>query len=127
MKSTRLKRRPTTSPASTCVNRQHEILFDRACLNKPTKKEPVKTLADFKVFYSYDPSHRYGIIAGGVGLDGSTSVFIDFSTIPARVVGTFQSSTIKPDTFGDEIERSATMLVSRSWPWRTTSSTPSAG
>jgi hypothetical protein len=88
----------------------HDILFDRACLDKQEKKEPVKTLADFKLFHAYDPSHRYGSghdVAGGVGLDSSTSVFIDFSTIPARVVGTFLSNTIKPDTFGDEIEREA--------------------
>jgi hypothetical protein len=46
-------------------------------------------------------------VAGGVGLDSSTSVFIDFSTIPARVVATFKSNTIKPDTFGDEIKNEA--------------------
>jgi hypothetical protein len=91
----------------------HDILFDRTSIDKQEKKEPIKVIADFKLFHAYDPSHRYGSghdVAGGVGLDSSTSVFIDFSTIPARVVGTFLSNTIKPDTFGDEIEREATMF-----------------
>ena len=62
------------------------------------------------MFHTYDPSHRYAgghDVAGGVGLDSSTSVFIDFSTIPSKVVATFKSNTIKPDTFGDEIESEA--------------------
>lgn len=91
----------------------HDVLFDRDSLNKQTSKQPIKTIADFKIFYSFDPSHRYGSghdIAGGVGLDSSTSVFIDFSTLPARVVATFKSNTIKPDTFGDEIEREACLF-----------------
>ena len=88
----------------------HDIFFDRSCLEKQITKEPVKVSSDFKIFYEYDPSHRYGSghdVAGGVGLDSSTSVFIDFSTLPNRVVATFASNTIKPDVFGDEIERQA--------------------
>lgn len=87
-----------------------DVFFDREMVNKQIGKSPVKFYADFKVFYPFNPSHRYGSghdIGGGVGLDHSTSVFIDFSTMPARVVGTFKSNTIKPDIFGDEIEREA--------------------
>ncbi len=87
-----------------------DIFFDRHALTKQISKEPIKTSSEFKIFYDYNPSHRYGggmDIGGGVGLDHSTSVFIDFSTIPARVVATFKSNTIKPDIFGDEIERQA--------------------
>ncbi|HWH79389.1 MAG TPA: hypothetical protein VNT76_18545, partial [Candidatus Binatus sp.] len=88
----------------------HDILFDRASLDRQIKKQPLKIIADFKIFHSYDASHRYGSghdVAGGVGLDSSTSVFIDFSTIPNRVVATFKSDTIKPDIFGDEINNEA--------------------
>ena len=88
----------------------NDIFFDRASLEKQKTKEPIRTLGDFKMFYAYDPSHRYGSghdVAGGVGLDSSTSVFWDFSTIPSRVVATFASNTIKPDTFGDEIKNEA--------------------
>ncbi len=46
-------------------------------------------------------------MSGGVGLDSSTSVFIDFSTIPSKVVATYKSNTIKPSTFGDEIRSQA--------------------
>lgn len=85
-----------------------DIIFDRETLERMVPSEPVKVIADFKIFKQYDPSHRYGSghdVAGGVGLDSSTSVFIDFDVIPAKVVATFKSNTIKPDTFGDEIYR----------------------
>lgn len=85
-----------------------DILFDRETLDAMERRDPVRTVADFKMFFPYDPSHRYASghdVSGGVGLDSSTSVFIDFSTVPAQVVATFASNTIKPDTFGDEIQR----------------------
>jgi len=83
-----------------------DIFFDRECLERQKAKQPLREVAGFKQFYNYDPSHRYGSghdVAGGVGLDHSTSVFIDFHTIPNRVVATFKSNTIKPDVFGYEI------------------------
>jgi hypothetical protein len=87
-----------------------DILFDRSSLDRQIKKTPLREIAGFKIFHAYDPSHRYGSghdVAGGVGLDSSTSVFIDFSTNPSRVVATFKNNTIKPDTFGDEIKSEA--------------------
>lgn len=84
----------------------HDIFFDRHSLTRQITKEPIKTIADFKIFYPYDPTHRYGSghdVAGGVGLDSSTSTVIDFSTLPNRVVATYNSNLIKPDVFGDEI------------------------
>lgn len=87
-----------------------DVFFDRATLDRQIKKAPLKTIADFKIFHNYNPSHRYGSghdVAGGVGLDSSTSVFIDFSTLPNRVVATFKSNTIAPDLFGDEINSQA--------------------
>ncbi len=85
-----------------------EVFFDREALEKQVPKTPLRVIADFKLFKTYDPSHRYASghdVAGGVGLDSSTSVFIDFDTVPCQVVGTFKSNAIKPDTFGDEIQR----------------------
>lgn len=87
-----------------------DIFFDRSSLDRQLKRTPVKVVAEFTMFYAYDASHRYGSghdVGGGVGLDSSTSVFIDFSTLPNRVVATFRSNTIKPDTFGDEINSEA--------------------
>jgi hypothetical protein len=83
-----------------------DIYFDREILDKMEVRQPIKEVAGFKMFRSYNPSHRYAggqDIAGGVGLDSSASVFIDFSTIPAQVVGTFSSNTVLPEAFGDEI------------------------
>jgi hypothetical protein len=87
-----------------------DVFFDRATIDLQRKKQPVRTIADFKIFHEYDPSHRYGSghdVAGGVELDSSTSIFIDFSTVPNRVVATYKSKTIKPDVFGYEIIRQA--------------------
>lgn len=85
-----------------------EIMFDREKLEKQEIKKPIRETAGFKIFHEYNPSHKYGSghdVAGGVGLDSSASVHIDFSTVPARVVGTFVSNLIKPEVFGDEIFR----------------------
>ena len=84
------------------------VLFDRASINEQVAKEPIKVSVDFRMYKVFDASHRYGAgadIAGGVGLDSSTSVFIDFDTLPAQVVGTFNNNEIKPDIFGDELKR----------------------
>ena len=83
-----------------------DMYFDRDRLDEMTARQPVKDIAGFKMFREYNSAHRYGSghdVAGGVGLDSSTSVFIDFSTIPAQVVATFASNTILPEAFGDEI------------------------
>ena len=85
-----------------------DVLFDREKLDEQKEKQPVKEIAGFKIYHEYDPSHRYGSghdVSGGVGLDSSTSVFIDFDTIPARVVGVWANNNTKPDVFGDEILR----------------------
>jgi len=86
-------------------NASKDIYIDRETLDRMEVKRPMKEIAGFKVFRNYDPSHRYALgadVAGGVGLDSSTSVIIDFDTIPAQVVGTFHSNTIQPEAFGDE-------------------------
>lgn len=85
-----------------------DIVFDRETLDAMAPSEPERIVSDFKIFKKFDPAHRYASghdVAGGVGLDSSTSVFIDFDVVPARVVATFKSDTIKPDSFGDEIKR----------------------
>ena len=83
-----------------------DVYFDRECLKKQEVVKPIKTVAGFKIFYDYNPSHKYACgadVGGGVGLDHSTSVFIDFTTIPNRVVATYKNNTIKPDVFGSEL------------------------
>jgi len=90
-----------------------DVYFDREQLDEQKEKKPIRVSADFKLFHEFDPSHRYGSghdVGGGVGLDSSASVFIDFDTMPARVVGTFVSNTIKPETYGDEIYREQEMF-----------------
>lgn len=87
-----------------------DVFFDRSSVDRQQKKSVLREVAGFRMFHGYDPSHRYGggaDIAGGVGLDSSTSVFIDFGTIPAKVVATYQSNSIEPDVFGHELIRQA--------------------
>lgn len=84
------------------------VYFDRATVESMPVATPERVSAGLRMFKEFNPSHRYGSghdVAGGVGLDSSTSVFIDFDTYPAQVVATFDSNTIKPEAFGDEIYR----------------------
>jgi hypothetical protein len=85
-----------------------DVLFDRERLDAMPTPQPKRESAGFKIFKEFDPSHRYGSghdVAGGVGLDSSTSVFIDFDVVPAQVVGTFYSNTLQPEPFGAEVYR----------------------
>lgn len=87
-----------------------DIYFDRDKLEQQVAIEPIKEVGGFKLFKEYNPGHRYAgghDVAGGVGLDSSTSVFIDFDTVPARVVGTYHSNMILPEAFGNEIYNEA--------------------
>lgn len=84
-----------------------DVMFDRNAINRQECKSPIETIGGLKMFHKYDASHRYGSghdVAGGVGLDSSTTVIWDFSTNKSRVVATFKDNTIKPDTFGDQIK-----------------------
>ena len=87
-------------------NASKDIYFDRPSLEAMEPRRPIKEIAGFKIYKEYNPSHRYAgghDVAGGVQLDSSTSVFIDFDCIPAQVVATFHSNTIDPEAFGDEM------------------------
>ena len=87
-----------------------DIMFDRSILDEMKAKQPIAVVGEFRMYKKYDPSHRYASghdIAGGVGLDSSTSVFIDFDTVPAQVVGVYANNLIKPEIFGHEIYREA--------------------
>ena len=87
-------------------NASKDIYFNRDNLEAMVVKQPIKEISGFKIFKDYNPGHRYAgghDVAGGVGLDSSASVFIDFDTIPAQVVGTFHSNTVAPEAFGDEV------------------------
>ena len=85
-----------------------DVYFDRESLEKQVAKQPIEEIAGLKIFRKYDPMDRVGSghdVAGGVGLDSSTSVFIDFDIKPAQVIATYKNNEIKPDAFAYEIAR----------------------
>lgn len=84
-----------------------DVVFDRDHLNEMQALEVVRKIGSGqKLFKPYNPAHRYAVgvdVAGGVGLDSSASVIIDFDVIPCRVVATYRDNTIKPDIFAHEV------------------------
>lgn len=89
-------------------------IFDRNVLNNIRDKccEPKDISAGLKIWADYNPTHRYGIgadTAEGIGRDSCASVIIDFSTLPNRVVATYESPVISPDLFGHELIRQGGM------------------
>jgi hypothetical protein len=89
-------------------------IFTRALMEAKSKScyEPKDVNAGLKIWHEYNPTHRYGIgadTAEGIGRDSCASTIIDFSTIPNRVVATYESSVIPPDLFGHELIRQGKM------------------
>jgi hypothetical protein len=85
-----------------------DVLFDRESIDSMPVKRAIKTVAGFKIFKEYNAADRIAgghDVALGVGLDSSTSVFINFDIIPCQVVATYHNNLIKPADFGDEIAR----------------------
>lgn len=85
-----------------------DVLFSREEIDKQVPKEPIKESKGFKQFMEVPTSHRIAggaDVAGGIGLDSSTAVFIDFDVMPFQVVGTFHSNEIKPSEFAHELAR----------------------
>lgn len=89
--------------------------FDRAIIERLIAQcaDPLENKAEFLIWKPYDPSHAYGIGADtgkGNGGDHSTSVLIDFNTIPARQVGSYANNLIPADQFAHELKRQGDMF-----------------
>jgi hypothetical protein len=87
-----------------------DVYFDRDSVDRQVPKDPIDEVAGLKIFRRFDPSHRIGSghdVAAGVGLDSSTSVFMDFDTMPIQVIATYRNNEIKPNEFAHEIARQA--------------------
>lgn len=85
-----------------------DVYFDRESVDRQRPKEAIDEIAHLKIFKKYSPANRVGggfDVGGGVGLDSSTSVFIDYDCIPAQVIATYKDNEIKPDAFAHEIAR----------------------
>lgn len=73
-------------------------------------QEPVRE-GDWVYFAPYKRGHRYGIgvdVGGGVGLDHSAIVIIDFSTAVPSIVARYKSNRISPEMLPYEIVAGAT-------------------
>lgn len=87
-------------------------VFDRDRIEELLKiiKPPLRTVAGFKIWYEFNPSHRYALAADtakGIGRDANASATIDFSTIPNRLVATYKNNLMAPDIFAYELKRQA--------------------
>lgn len=85
-----------------------DVYFDRESIDRQQSKPVIEEIAGLKIFKKWQPMNRTGggfDVAGGVGLDSSTSVFIDYDCIPAQVIATYKNNEIKPDAFAHEIAR----------------------
>ena len=85
-----------------------DVYFDRDSVDRQVAKEPLDEIAGLKIFKKYNPSNRVGSghdVGGGVGLDSSASVFIDFDQVPAQVIATYKNNTVPPDLFAYEIKK----------------------
>jgi hypothetical protein len=91
--------------------------FDRSTIEALAERatEPREKKAGFWLWAEYNPAHRYALGADtgkGNGNDHSTSVLIDFSTIPARQVGSYANNLIPADQFAYELKRQADLFGS---------------
>jgi hypothetical protein len=91
--------------------------FDRPAIERLTLAciEPREQKAGLYLWAEYNPSHRYALGADtgkGNRNDHSTSVLIDFSTIPARQVGSYANNHIPADQFAYELKRQADLFGS---------------
>lgn len=91
--------------------------FDRPAIERLIAQcaEPRQEKAGLRLWAEYNPAHRYAIGADtgkGNGNDHSTSVVIDFSTMPARQVGSYANNLIPADQFAYELKRQADLFGS---------------
>ena len=85
-----------------------DVYFDRESTDRQTAKQPIDEIAGLKIYKKYNPANRVCSghdVAGGVGLDSSTSVFLDLDCFPVQVIATYKNNEIKPDAFAYEIAR----------------------
>lgn len=87
-----------------------DYYFDRDKVRLAMQRayDPKKEVAGFKTWDIFNPTHRYGLgadTAEGVGADSSTTAIMDYSQRPARLIATYKSNEIAPNTFAHEIVR----------------------
>lgn len=85
-----------------------DVYFDRTAVDKQKEKEVIEEVGGLKIFVKYRPENRQAgghDIGGGVGLDHSASVYMDFDQFPVQVIATRKSNEIKPDAYAHVIAK----------------------
>lgn len=87
-----------------------DYYFDREKVRRAMEhaREPMKNVAGFKTWATFDARHRYGggaDTAEGVGADSCTTTIFDFTQRPMAIVATYKNNEIPPSTFAYEIKR----------------------
>lgn len=83
-----------------------DVYFDRESIEQQVPLTPIDEVAGLRIFKRYQPANRVAAgfdVAGGLGLDSSTSVFLDLDTLPIQVIATYRNNEVKPDAFAHVI------------------------
>lgn len=85
-----------------------DVYFDRESVEKQEAKEVREEIGGLKIFTKYHAENRIAgghDIGGGVGLDHSASVYMDFDVFPVQVLATRKTNEIKPDAYAHVISK----------------------
>ena len=85
-----------------------DVYFDTEKLETQTPKTPIDVISDLKIFKKFIETNRIcggHDIGGGVGLDHSTSVYLDLDQMPVQVIATRKTNVIKPDAYAHIIAK----------------------
>ena len=82
-----------------------DLIFNREQVESDLLKArpPVREVGGLKIWYEYNPRHRYAggsDVSHGKGLDHSADGFFDFSSTPARWAAAYENNEIQPDDYG---------------------------
>jgi hypothetical protein len=85
-----------------------DVYFSREDVDKQMPKNVIDEVAGMKIFIKYRPENRIvggHDVGGGVGLDSSTSVYLDLDVQPIQVLATYKNNMVKPDAFAVVISK----------------------
>ena len=81
---------------------QKDVYFAREAVDKQVAVDAIDEINGIRFFKKFRAENRTGAasdVGGGVGLDATTEVVMDFDCVPAQVIATYVNNEIKPDAW----------------------------